>query len=347
MACVSMTISDMANFLKAIGQENLTFAELAKAIQGKQMKKVSRGDVFDSVSATSDSEDEAATFSSPKAQAFAEENGITDLQGTGKNGKITMEDVKKALPPKKRGRKSKEKPAEIDDLVDSAVKNAKGNFATVKTKAFAEENGITDLQGTSKTGKITMEDVKKAVSAKKKAAKVAAKAAEKEAKKAAKKAKKAAKKKDPNRPKQPTTGYMFWMNNGGGREIVKAENPEAAGKDLMKLAGAKWGSFSSDEQEIWKSKVTVAKEQYVKDLAAYEAGLASPAASPAASPKAAPKSPKARPRLTRRKRRKRRKRQPKRQPRKPKKPRQPRKPRQPPRQPRKPRQPPRKLLWKQ
>ena len=35
MARISMTISEMANFLKAIGQEDMTFAELDVAIQGK------------------------------------------------------------------------------------------------------------------------------------------------------------------------------------------------------------------------------------------------------------------------------------------------------------------------
>ena len=52
-------------------------------------------------------------FATLKTAEFAAKHNITEshiLSPTGKNGKITMGDVKKVLPPKKRGRKPKAKP---------------------------------------------------------------------------------------------------------------------------------------------------------------------------------------------------------------------------------------------
>ena len=69
---------------------------------------------------------ERGAFATKKTAEFAATHEITShmiLSPSGKNGKITMEDVKKALPPKKRGRKPKAKPE--GDLIDGLVAKPK------------------------------------------------------------------------------------------------------------------------------------------------------------------------------------------------------------------------------
>ena len=69
---------------------------------------------------------ERGPFATLKTAEFAANHEITPEMipsPTGQNGKITMTDVKKALPPKKRGRKPKAKPE--GDLIDSLVSKPK------------------------------------------------------------------------------------------------------------------------------------------------------------------------------------------------------------------------------
>ena len=61
-------------------------------------------------------------YSTKKTAEFAAKHNIIEsqiLSPSGKNGKITMGDVKKVLPPKKRGRKPKAHPE--GDMIDSMV----------------------------------------------------------------------------------------------------------------------------------------------------------------------------------------------------------------------------------
>lgn len=69
---------------------------------------------------------ERGLFATMKTAEFAAKHNITESQiqtPSGKNGKITMDDVKKALPPKKRGRKPKAAPE--GDMVDSLISKPK------------------------------------------------------------------------------------------------------------------------------------------------------------------------------------------------------------------------------
>ena len=69
---------------------------------------------------------ERGLFATMKTAEFAAKHNITESQiltPSGKNGKITMDDVKKAMPPKKRGRKPKAAPE--GDMVDSLISKPK------------------------------------------------------------------------------------------------------------------------------------------------------------------------------------------------------------------------------
>ena len=51
------------------------------------------------------------------------------------------------------------------------------------------------------------------------------------------------------RSARPLTGYMYWLNKSGGRQILKKENPSASVTEIGKLAGAVWRGMSSAEKD--------------------------------------------------------------------------------------------------
>ena len=139
MSSVTFTIGDWQKVCSAF---DLDMASVMSVLNGGAQRaarsKVSReAAVVPSVTAVSDSESDTApsdNFATSKTRAFAALHNIAceTLTGTGKKGKVTMEDVKKALPPKKRGRKPKPKTEEALDVVDSLPAEAGSKAKKVK-----------------------------------------------------------------------------------------------------------------------------------------------------------------------------------------------------------------------
>ena len=110
---------------------NLNKAEVFDLLSTPQRAVIARASVAArSVTAVSDSASEASSvtkqfkFASSKTADFAKDMcskhdiSMDMITATGNGGKITKEDVKKALPAKKRGRKSKAKIGKDGDMVD-------------------------------------------------------------------------------------------------------------------------------------------------------------------------------------------------------------------------------------
>ena len=113
---------------------------------GRQVMR--RGGLSTSVTAVPDSDEESlashggkGNFATTKTHQFAMANGILegDLTGTGHNGKITMTDVKNAMPKKKRGRPGKGKKVK-DPLAPKKPTTAYFIYLADKRQEFKEEN---------------------------------------------------------------------------------------------------------------------------------------------------------------------------------------------------------------
>ena len=149
---ISFSFSDWQKVCSAF---NLDMSAVMSVLTGDSVE-LSRGvkDSEASYIAVSDSESETESlapavtpapsdnFATAKTRAFAAKHGISasDLTPSGKKGKITMSDVKKALPPKKRGRKAKPVPTENLDVVDSLVSGAKKAKKSKKSKKVKDPN---------------------------------------------------------------------------------------------------------------------------------------------------------------------------------------------------------------
>lgn len=66
--------------------------------------------------------------------------------------------------------------------------------------------------------------------------------------------------KDPNKPKQPLSGYMRFV--GDIRAELKEENPGASITDIARLAGERWRSTDESEKEKYKIAYNKDKVKY-------------------------------------------------------------------------------------
>ena len=330
MSAISFTMGD---WHKVCAHFNLDMSEVLTLLTSGQVRSltaerpvVSRAS---SVTAVSDSEDESdgAAAAAPKASkgnfatsktcAFAVEHGISadSLTGSGKNGKITMEDVKKALPPKKRGRKPKPKAAPILDVVDSlpvedAPKPVKAKKDPNKPKGpsgvwmqylNAHRQEFRDSHPEAKMTAIVsmISVVYKALSDAEKQPFVELAAADKaryvkemesyvppvNVASAGKKAKKV---KDPNAPKRVTSMWMVYLN--AHRAPLRAANPGMPMPEILKLASVAYAALSDAEKQPWIEKVDADKIRYLKEWATYKPAEPKEASKEASK---APKAPKA------------------------------------------------------
>lgn len=72
----------------------------------------------------------------------------------------------------------------------------------------------------------------------------------------------------PPKPAPAKSAYVLFSMDQ--REAVKAENPEADTKELMKLLGAKWSSMSNEEKQKYVEQAAPDKERYAKEMEAYK-----------------------------------------------------------------------------
>ena len=321
MSSVTFTIGDWQKVCSAF---DLDMASVMSVLNGGAPRAartmVSReAAVVPSVTAVSDSESDTApsdNFATSKTRAFAALHNIAceTLTGSGKKGKVTMEDVKKALPPKKRGRKPKPKAVEALDVVDSlpaepkkAKKVKDPNAPKKASNAWILYLNAHRDEFRGKHPDMKMPELTKLISVQYKAltaeekepwdAKVTAEK-ERYAKELAlykatlpvveevvqapkaKKAKKAKKVKDPNAPKKASNAWILYLN--AHRDEFRGKHPDMKMPELTKLISVQYKALTAEEKATWDAKVTADKERYAQELATYQASKQSPTASPKA-----------------------------------------------------------------
>ena len=326
MSVVSFTMSDWAKVCQAF---NLNLTEVmdvlgTKAPVRREVRRAAA--VRATVTSVSDSESEASApasvakdnFANSKARAFAAEHGFSaeDVTGTGKNGKVKLGDLKKLLPPKKRGRKPKQAPAVTLDVVDSlAAQSPKAQKApeAPKGKRVKDPNhpkhpstawifflnaNRDKLRKENPEAKMT--EITKLASAQWKAISPAdrapwdAKASEDKERYATEMSTYVApepvfvlpkKKKVKSAVKKATNPWMAYLN--ANRNKLREENPEVKMTDITKMASVAYKALSDADRAKWVAIAEEDKVRYAKELAEHLAKQ-----SPAASPEA-PKAKKA------------------------------------------------------
>ncbi|CAG8488131.1 11780_t:CDS:2 [Paraglomus brasilianum] len=86
--------------------------------------------------------------------------------------------------------------------------------------------------------------------------------------------------KDPNAPKKPNTAYIIFSNEI--RAEMKANNPEANQKELVKLIGSRWKALSTEQKKVYEDRYFADKERYDEELRAYRGAHGSPSSSSSA-----------------------------------------------------------------
>ncbi|CAG8801541.1 10441_t:CDS:2 [Cetraspora pellucida] len=86
--------------------------------------------------------------------------------------------------------------------------------------------------------------------------------------------------KDPNAPKKPNTAYILFSNEI--RAEMKANNPEANQKELVKLIGSRWKALSTEQKKVYEDRYFADKERYDEELRAYRGAHGSPSSSSSA-----------------------------------------------------------------
>jgi hypothetical protein len=325
MSVVSFTMSDWSKVCQAF---NLNLTEVMSVLGSKAPRREVRraAAVRATVTSVSDSESEASApasiakdnFANSKARAFAAEHGFSaeDVTGTGKNGKVKLGDLKKLLPPKKRGRKPKQVPAVTLDVVDSlAAQSPKAKKApqAPKGKRVKDPNhpkhpstswifflnaNRDKLRKENPDAKMT--EITKLASAQWKAISPAdrapwdAKALEDKERYATEMSTYVApepvfvlpkKKKVKSAVKKATNPWMAYLN--ANRNKLREENPEVKMTDITKMASVAYKALSDADRAKWVAIAEEDKVRYAKELAEHLAKQ-----SPAASPEA-PKAKKA------------------------------------------------------
>ena len=326
MSVVSFTMSDWSKVCQAF---NLNLTEVMSVLGSKAPRREVRraAAVRATVTSVSDSESEASApasiakdnFANSKARAFAAEHGFSaeDVTGTGKNGKVKLGDLKKLLPPKKRGRKPKPAAPITLDMVDSLAQQespkAKKAPEAPKGKRVKDPNhpkhpstswifflnaNRDRLRKENPDAKMT--EITKLASTQWKATSPADRA-QWDAKAVTDKARYAKemstyvapepvfvlpkKKKVKSAVKKATNPWMAYLN--ANRNKLREENPEVKMTDITKMASVAYKALSDADRAKWVAIAEEDKVRYAKELAEHLAKQ-----SPAASPEA-PKAKKA------------------------------------------------------
>jgi hypothetical protein len=91
-------------------------------------------------------------------------------------------------------------------------------------------------------------------------------------KKAITKKGKGKKEKDPNMPKRPKTGYIFF--SAEERVKVKEDNPSLGFGDITKQVSAKWKEMTDDDKEPYLKLAQQDKERYEKEMSKFKSSAA-------------------------------------------------------------------------
>jgi len=315
MSSISFTMGD---WHKVCAHFKLDMSEVLSVLTSSQRRSLAparSASVRASVTAVSDTDSEAEmaasvvpvsdNFATSKTRAFAASHGISadSLTGSGNKGKITMEDVKKALPRKKRGRKPKPKATAVLDTVDAlpaeaAAKPVKAKkdpnkpkgpsgvwmqFLNSKRQEFRDAHPdakMTEITAMISTAYKALTEAEKEPFVKladadkvRYAAAMASYTPPVDTAPSGKKAKKA--KKDPNKPKRALSMWMLWLN--ANRQRFRDENPGKSMPEITKIASVAYKLLTEAEKEPWLAKVAQDKERYAAAMASYSPAAAAEA----------------------------------------------------------------------
>jgi hypothetical protein len=276
---------------------NLNKAEVFDLLSTPQRALIARASVPSrSVTAVSDSASEASSvapakqykFASSKTADFAKkmcaEHDISmdSITATGNGGKITKEDVKKALPAKKRGRKSKGSKGKDGDMVDKLktkdpnAPKRPGNawllFLNANRAAKVSENPgakmpeITklvsvDYKALSAEDRKVWTDQYDAAKVKYAAAMTAYKASKEDSASVASEASKASSKVSKASSKVSKASSKVSKASAGKKVKIPKEHKAAVREELKKLAPGNWTS----EQKLAALKSVVAAKALAKE----------------------------------------------------------------------------------
>jgi len=73
--------------------------------------------------------------------------------------------------------------------------------------------------------------------------------------------------KDPNAPKRPKTGFLYFCDEF--RSQITSSNPELRLGGIMKELGKLWGTYSDEEKEKYNFKSRESRTKYEEDLEEY------------------------------------------------------------------------------
>jgi ABC-type transporter MlaC component len=76
-------------------------------------------------------------------------------------------------------------------------------------------------------------------------------------------------KKDPNMPKKPKSGYMFFCDEH--RRVVMTKNKSAKMGEISKILGNMWKKMDEEEKKPYMDQAEEAKEEYTEALKDYKA----------------------------------------------------------------------------
>lgn len=76
-------------------------------------------------------------------------------------------------------------------------------------------------------------------------------------------------KKDPNMPKKPKSGYMFFCDEH--RQSVMKKNKNASMGEIAKILGNMWGKMDTEEKAPYIQMNEEAKEEYSEAMKNYKA----------------------------------------------------------------------------
>lgn len=143
----------------------------------------------------------------------------------------------------------------------SSVVSTEYKFASAKTADFAKEMcskhdiSMDSITATGNGGKITKEDIKKALPAKKRGRKS--------------KSGKVIKPKDPNAPKRPGNAWLLFLN--ANRSAMVAKHAGAKMPEITKLISVDYKALTDEERKVWTDQYDAAKVQYALAMTAYKA----------------------------------------------------------------------------
>ncbi|XP_021563290.1 SWI/SNF-related matrix-associated actin-dependent regulator of chromatin subfamily E member 1-related, partial [Carlito syrichta] len=72
----------------------------------------------------------------------------------------------------------------------------------------------------------------------------------------------------PNGPKAPVTGYVRFLNER--REQIRTRHPDLPFPEITKMLGAEWSKLQPAEKQRYLDEAEREKQQYMKELRAYQ-----------------------------------------------------------------------------